>query len=206
MRRSFLSTAVLAGALVLGCSEQADVAALNPNGSESTPITRANASANAVSRFTDFVGDFLIDETRQLSAMIGRSYETLVSVCTGGEDAPDTGLIQVVERPNGGVNVLVRAAEVNILVWDVVLPPDDCDLFLANPPFATGTSRLSVRVTDPGPDGNGASNFSVRHVGTVTSGDTGQRYHFLFTGHIVVTVSGQVHFFGGDIKLTPIGG
>jgi hypothetical protein len=32
---------------------------------------------------------------------------TVVSVCTTGEDAPDTGLVQVVERPNGGVNVLV---------------------------------------------------------------------------------------------------
>jgi hypothetical protein len=43
-------------------------------------------------------------------------------------------------------------------------------------------------------------------VGTVTSVETGQQYHFLFTGHILVTATGQAHFSGVDINLTPIGG
>ena len=53
--------------------------------------------------------------------------------------------------------------------------------------------------------GTGRFNLTARYVGTVTSLETGQRYHFAFTGHIVVTPSGQVHFSGGDIKLTAIG-
>jgi hypothetical protein len=205
LKHRSVSASLLVGVLTLACSERAEIVA-PPNTPTNTQMISSSASAGVISRFADVVGDFLIDENRQLSAMIGRSYETVVSVCTTGIDDPDTGLVQVVERPNGGFNVLVRAKEVNILVWDQVLPPDNCDLFLANPPFAAGTGRMSLRALDPGTSGNGASNFGVRYVGTVTNAATGQRYHFLFTGHILVTASGQVHFSGGEIKLKPIGG
>ena len=54
--------------------------------------------------------------------------------------------------------------------------------------------------------GNGAFNLRARYVGTVTNSETEQKYHFLFTGHIVVTPTGEAHFSEGDIELKPIGG
>jgi hypothetical protein len=192
-RTCSISTALLAGLLALGCNERPDVAG-----------PAVPQPAHTVSRFTDFVGDFVIDEEQQLSALVGRSYETLVSVCTTGEDDPDTGLVQVVERPDGSINILTRATDVNVVLWTTVLPPDDCGLFLTTAPFATGTVRFISRVQERTEDGS--FNLIGTYVGTVTSLETGQRYHFLFTAHIRVTPSGQVHFSGGDIKLRPIGG
>jgi hypothetical protein len=203
-RSSLLTSAALAGALGLGCSEQADVTAPPHAAPTGSPTASADLARATVSRFTDFVGDFVVDEEQQLSAIIGRSYETVVSVCTTGQDNPDTGLVQVVQRPDGSINVLVRAEDVNIVVWNTVLPPDNCGLFLSTTPFATGTGHYIQRLRVP--TENGGFNIFGRFVGTVTSLETGQQYHFLWTGHIVVTPIGQVHFSGGAIKLTPIGG
>jgi len=204
MHRSLLAgIGALFAALGLGCGDKTELA----ESPDAVPVGSPDASHQfaraSVARFDDFVGDFIVDEERQLSVLLGRSYQTLVSVCTTGEDNPDTGRIQIVQK-DSSIHVLTRARDINIVVWSQILPPDDCGLFLSTTPLATGTVHYVQQVSARAETGQ--FRLKVRFEGTAVGMETSQRYRVGFTALIQVTPTGQVHFSGGDIRLTPIGG
>jgi hypothetical protein len=202
MQHPPLLTAVLTGALGLGCSDKPDLTDPDPG---------APSFAAEINRFEiPFTPSFSDGE---ITVFFGVGFEELAAVCAGAE--PETlAEIQIVTHPSahGGLSehVLVRARELNVIVYPVAGFPgiDFCD-FQGLQPLAAGTVHALLNDNEGGffETAPGANEFINKFEGNLTNPETGQRYHLLATVKILVLPDGTFTFPPVPfLKFTPIGG
>ena len=208
MRHSLLLlTAVLAGALGIGCSDQSGLTNADPGGINPYDGTLSNATERIEFEvpFTPSFSDGVI------SVFFGLGFDELPAVCAGAE--PETlATVQVVTHPSshGGTSehVRVTASELNVIVFAVPGFPgiDPCDL---GEPLAGGTVRIMLNDNEGSffETAPGANPVILTAVGTVTNPETGQRYHLQARDHIIFFQDGTFKQLPGlFLELTPIGG
>jgi hypothetical protein len=201
-------TFALAGALVLGCTEQS---------TPTDPSTRPAPSLKAETirdeiPFTIFLGSGNPD----ITALFGVPPDELSASCDGAESTELVERIAVTHptSPNfGGLlqHIRIREPELSAVVWPIDLGEggDLCDLVEQGVEPLVGTVRLMVNDNEGEffSDAPGANAFSIRLVGTVTDQETGQRYHIQGWIQIVVLPDGSEKFLPNPfLKLTPMGG
>ena len=163
-----LSMAVLASALALGCVDQQSPTA--PPGGSSPSFS--------VIRGTTFFGFIMTDEERGLTAVTGNTFAELAGICAGTE-APEEVSILEVDKPTGAVKVLVKDAQIPVVVWQLV-SGDLCGVLATTMPYAEGTARLIYTDNDasPFPVEPGGNSAGIRAQGTVTVVATGEELHY----------------------------
>jgi hypothetical protein len=202
MRHWLLLTAVLAGALGFGCSDQPGVTDPDPG---------PPSLAAEISRFEIVLDPSFSDG--EITVFFGVGFEELPAVCAGAE--PQTlGEIQIVTHPTrqGGTSehVLIKATELNVIVFAVPGFPgiDRCD-FQGVQPLAVGTVHALLNDNEGQffETAPGANAFINRFEGNLTNPETGQRYHLQAAVQIVVLPDGTFTFPPVPfLRLTPIGG
>ena len=207
MRHSLLfPTAVLAGILGLGCSDQSGV---------TTPDTGVNPFGGTLSNATEilrFEAPIIIfhgQEFPPLAAVVGVGLEEFSDVCAGAEPQHLADWL-IVTHPSkqGGTSahVQVKDNELPVLVWpvDVGTGVDLCDLqpFVGTVNFTFNDNEGEFFETAPG-----ANAFFQKFVGTVTDQATGQRYHVAGQIQTIIFQDGTVKTLPVPfLSLTPIGG
>ena len=195
MRYSLLlPTAVLAGALALGCGDQQ---------APTAPAADPPAPSLSVDRST---GPFfsLGFGNEQFSVIIGSTFENWIAFCTTGEQTWDEWTILTVTRPDGSQKNVFKGEDQHLLVW--ANPADIC----TESPDYTGTARMVAEDSDVDLRGHGADASGFTVTGTVTDA-SGQRYHFVAAFRLTVapeftsTDNFVIDWRAQKIQLTPIG-
>jgi hypothetical protein len=191
MHRSPIAITVVL-ALTLGCNEQQMPMA---------PSELPNSSL--VTRTTEHFG-FGFDNGQRL-VIIGATLENWFNFCATGEQIWDAWQIFTVTRPDGSLKQTWKAANHNVLVWD--LPADAC----VDIPDYTGTARMIATDSDVDLTGHGADASGHRVTGIVTDA-SGQRYHLHAVSLLTVAPEFdsveeffEVVFHKQKIKVTPFG-
>ena len=197
-----LLTAVLAGALLLGCSDQRGITDPDPV----APSFKAEILRFEVP-FTPSYSD------GEITVFFGIGFEELSAVSAGAE-FETLAEIQIVTHPSaqGGTSehVLIRARELNVIVFAVAGFPgiDFCD-FQDVTPLAVGTVHALLNDNEGGffETAPGANAYLERYNGNLINPETGQRYHLQAATQIVVLPDGTFTFPPVPfLSLRPIGG
>jgi hypothetical protein len=208
MRHSLLlPTAVLTGALGMGCSDQSGVT--NPDPGVTNRYDGTLASATEILRFEAPVVIFHGQEDPPLAAIIGVSLEEFPDFCAGAEpqEVADWLIVTHPSKQGGtSAHVQVKDNELSALVWpvDVGTGVDLCDLqpFVGTVNFTFNDNEGEFFETAPG-----ANAFFQRFVGTVTDQETGQRYHLAGAVQTIIFQDGTVKTLPVPfLSLRPIGG
>jgi hypothetical protein len=208
MRHSLLlPTAVLAGALGIGCSDQSGVT--NPDPGGINPYDGTLSNATEILRFEAPVIIFQGQSDPPIAAVIGVGLEEFPDVCADAEpqDLADWLIVTHPSKQGGtSAHVQVKDNELSALVWpvDVGTGVDLCDLqpFVGTVNFTFNDNEGEFFETAPG-----ANAFFQRFVGTVTDQETGQRYHLAGAVQIVILQDGTEKVLPVPfLSLRPIGG
>jgi hypothetical protein len=209
MRHSLLlPTAVLAGALGIGCGDQSGVTTPDPGGIN--PYDGVLSNATEILRFEEPIIIFHGQADPPLAAIIGVGLEEFPDVCAGAAPQERADWL-IVTHPSkqGGTSAHVQIkGKLSALVWpvDVGAGGDICDSqvqpFVGTVNFVFNDNEGEFFETAPG-----ANAFFQRFVGTVTDQETGQRYHLQGAIQIVILQDGTVKEIPVSfLSLRPIGG
>jgi hypothetical protein len=198
MRRSLLiPTAVLAGALVVGCDDQQP-----PTASSDPPTPSLGAE-----RIRPVFGVVLMGADPSTSLVLQTGWEagiTAEDLCadfTGAiEETGQKG--QIVFTPPGGVHIQTSGRDANIVVYQYGggIVTDICTQLVGAPIVGTGTGHFTFLIQDAGP---GATVFHVNVRGTIDLATGGQARVF-GVARVTILPDGTQLFDEERIRLTPL--
>ena len=208
MRHSLLlPTAVLAGALRIGCSDQSG--APMPIPAASAPMT-ALYPMRLRSNDSKISYNFQAQADPPLVALVGVGLEEFPDFCAGAapQELSDFLIITHPSKQGGtSAHVQIKNNELSALVWQVDVGTGAGSPVRGPSRSARSTSRsTTTRVTSSRPP-PGANAFFYRFVGKVTDQETGQRYHLQGRFQVLVSPDGTFKFLPVPfLSLRPIGG
>jgi hypothetical protein len=207
LRIPFLSPAVLAGTLLLGCDDAPTPSeprttqrgtsfrtASNPNGPGAVVVRVEGLGIGFADRIPN----------TEFSYFIGFTLEEFAEACAQEEfPGPPPGSVfeQVVLRPDGSIQHLFRAIRAPLLAWNVDLPTGFCSA----PPFAVGTAQFIATDNDLTFSQRRTDAFGFVIHGTATALEGGQRYRLWQRLHVTALKTGEIVVATEEFKFFPIG-
>lgn len=193
MRPIVLGSTALASTLVLACS---DVSSPTPSAEPVSPSLSA-----AVRRFTEPFFDIVVDEPRNLAAVVGLGHDQLAGFCAGEAVVFDQVNILEVTRPDGSVKITARGKP-RATVYSIAGVSDLCEL-IESAPLATGRANLSRTDNDLFVSFNRTNSFGMNLVGTPSGG--GGRFKVRLRFRITIQRNGNFVVRTEDVSIRPLG-
>jgi hypothetical protein len=178
---------------VLACS---DVSGPPPSTEAPSPSFSAN-----VSRFTTPFFDIVVDESRNLAAVVGLGHDQLAGFCNGEDVALDQVNVLEVTRPDGSVKITVRGRP-RVTVYSIAGVSDLCELTRSTP-LGAGRANLSQTDNDVFVSFNRTNSFGTNLVGTA-SGEGG-RFKVRLRFRITIQRNGNFTVRSEEVSIRPLG-
>jgi hypothetical protein len=189
MRRFFLLPAIT-GTLALGCADQQSPTAPLGGGPSSTPEPSfLGAGGGGIGRGGALgAGFWFSDLERGLTTVVGIPASGILDLrFCGGTEEPEFWPALFVDRPEGGLKVLLNNRQTSVAVWQLV-SGDLCGVLGTTEPYAVGTAHVRYNDNEFSdfPIAPGGNSASIHANGTVTVVATGEELHYHAVSHILL--------------------
>lgn len=148
------------------------------------------------------LGFIILDETRELTSVIGLTQAELADFCLTGNTQPHLVEFFDVIRPTGAVKERWKGEDVPAAVWPF-LSDDLCGRLASTEPSWEGTTDwqgTDNEVFGLG-EGPGANSFGLQAHGRVTNLQTGEELDYQAVVRVVDSPTGDFRIVVSDIKL-----